>query len=172
MAEHQTIVVFISSVFRDMHAERDLLNRFVFPQLQETLRERGHNCSVQWIDLRWGLDTSTTPEHEQEMRIFQVCLGEIERSKPYFLCILGQAYGTEASREAIENLTKEFDIELPDAVHSITGIEIQFALALAARNQLAPLFLFRDPAAEAPDDPRMAVQKLDLSRRFPDEVHR
>ncbi len=172
MAEHQTIVVFISSVFRDMHAERDLLNRFVFPQLQETLRARGHNCSVQWIDLRWGLDTSTTPEHEQELRIFQVCLGEIERSKPYFLCILGQAYGTEASPDAIENLTKEFEIELPDAAHSITGIEIQFALALAARHQLAPLFLFRDPAAETPDDPRMAAQKLDLSRRFPNEVHR
>src|SRR5262249_15153015 len=135
MGEHHNIVVFVSSVFRDMHQERDLLNRLVFPEVQEALRTRGHSCTVQWIDLRWGLDSSKTPESERELQILQVCLEEIERSKPLFLCMLGQAYGTEASAAAIASLTREFNIELPDAAHSITAIEIEFALALAARNQ-------------------------------------
>jgi hypothetical protein len=173
MVQHHNIIVFVSSVFRDMHEERDLLNRFVFPEVQETLRVRGHPCTLQWIDLRWGLDTSKTPESERELQILQVCLEEIERSKPLFLCILGQACGTEVSRQAIESVTKEFDMDLPDSSSSVTAIEIEFALTLAARNQVTPLFFLREPGnGTLADEPRMAAQKLEISRRFPDSVWR
>ena len=114
--------------------------------MQEALRSRGYSCTVQWIDLRWGLDQRKTPESERELQILQVCLEEIERSKPLFLCLLGHAYGTEASPAAIASLTKEFDIELHDGAHSITVAEIEFALALAARKQVTPLFLLREGA--------------------------
>src|SRR5450631_4461653 len=40
MAPWRTIRVFISSTFRDMHAERDYLVRFVFPRLREELLPR------------------------------------------------------------------------------------------------------------------------------------
>ena len=36
----KTVRVFISSTFRDMHAERDYLVRFVFPRLREKLLQR------------------------------------------------------------------------------------------------------------------------------------
>jgi hypothetical protein len=38
--EWRTVRVFISSTFRDMHAERDHLVRFVFPRLREELLQR------------------------------------------------------------------------------------------------------------------------------------
>lgn len=38
---HQRLVrVFVSSTFRDMHAERDELVKFVFPELRRRCRER------------------------------------------------------------------------------------------------------------------------------------
>ncbi|MGO9468307.1 MAG: DUF4062 domain-containing protein [Isosphaeraceae bacterium] len=37
MATWQTAKVFISSTFRDMHAERDHLIKVVFPELRERL---------------------------------------------------------------------------------------------------------------------------------------
>jgi hypothetical protein len=36
-----TIRLFVSSTFRDMHAEHDHLNRFVFPELRSRCRLRG-----------------------------------------------------------------------------------------------------------------------------------
>jgi hypothetical protein len=45
--------VFISSTFRDMHGERDVLTRFVFPELRA--RGRKHFLNIQEVDLRWGI---------------------------------------------------------------------------------------------------------------------
>jgi hypothetical protein len=47
--------VFITSTFRDMHAERDWLRTRVFPELEERLRDR--RIHLEPIDLRWGIDT-------------------------------------------------------------------------------------------------------------------
>ena len=52
-ATWRTVRVFISSTFRDMHAERDHLVRFVFPRLREQLLP----CRIHLVDvdLRWGV---------------------------------------------------------------------------------------------------------------------
>ncbi len=47
----QTVRVFISSTFRDMHAERDHLVEVVFPSLREKLEP--HRIYLVDIDLRW-----------------------------------------------------------------------------------------------------------------------
>ena len=44
----KTVRVFISSTFRDMHAERDHLVRFAFPRLREKLLDRRIHL-VAWI---------------------------------------------------------------------------------------------------------------------------
>ena len=54
--------VFISSTFKDMQAERDLLQRTVFPRLRKALMEYGEN--VNFLDLRWGVDTLNLSEDE------------------------------------------------------------------------------------------------------------
>ena len=49
----KTIRIFISSTFRDMHAERDHLVRFVFPELKEKCRK--NHVHLIDVDLRWGV---------------------------------------------------------------------------------------------------------------------
>src|SRR5207253_9782209 len=49
----RTVRVFISSTFRDMHAERDHLIKVVFPALREELEK--HRVHLLDIDLRWGV---------------------------------------------------------------------------------------------------------------------
>jgi hypothetical protein len=50
--ESRVIRVFVSSTFRDMHEEREILIKHIFPQLRRLFEQRG----VVWgeVDLRWG----------------------------------------------------------------------------------------------------------------------
>ena len=57
-AAGKTTPLFMSSTFRDMHAERDVLNNVVFPALAERLRAR--RCRLEPIDLRVGVETADT----------------------------------------------------------------------------------------------------------------
>src|SRR5947207_5351306 len=82
-----TIRVFLSSTFRDMHAERDHLNRLVFPELRD--RCARHGVEFVAIDLRWGV----TEEESQSGQALRICLEEIEHCRPFFVCLLGDRYG-------------------------------------------------------------------------------
>ncbi len=70
-----------------MHAERDYLIKNVFPELREQL-ERYHFHLID-IDLRWGI----TAEQAENGMVLDLCLDEIDRSRPFFVGILGQRYG-------------------------------------------------------------------------------
>jgi WD40 repeat protein len=83
----QTVRVFISSTFRDMHAERDHLIRFVFPELKERCRKI--HVHLIDVDLRWGV----TEKDAQEGKALEICLDEIDTCRPYFLGLLGHRYG-------------------------------------------------------------------------------
>ena len=63
--------VFISSTFRDMHAERDYLRAHVFPRLEEALRARRH--FLEPIDLRLGVETAQEgTEEARELLVLKV----------------------------------------------------------------------------------------------------
>jgi hypothetical protein len=49
----KTFRIFVSSTFSDLKAERDRLQRFVFPRLRELCAR--HEGRFQAIDLRWGV---------------------------------------------------------------------------------------------------------------------
>src|SRR4051794_35686917 len=85
--QQRAVRVFLSSTFRDMHAEREELIKRVFPQLRKLCEQRG----VSWgeVDLRWGI----TDEQKAEGRILPACLAEIDRCRPFFIGILGDRYG-------------------------------------------------------------------------------
>jgi telomerase protein component 1 len=83
----QAIRIFICSTFRDMHAERDQLSRIVFPELRSRCLRRGADCLG--VDLRWGV---TEEEAEQEGAL-ALCLQEVERCRPFFVCLLGGRFG-------------------------------------------------------------------------------
>uniref|UniRef100_A0A670ZIA4 Uncharacterized protein n=1 Tax=Pseudonaja textilis TaxID=8673 RepID=A0A670ZIA4_PSETE len=85
-AQWRSVRVFVSSTFRDMHGERDLLIRSVFPELRA--RAARFCLAIQEIDLRWGIT-----EHEsQRNKQVELCLSEVSRSD-LFIGILGERYG-------------------------------------------------------------------------------
>ena len=81
------IRVFISSTFRDMMRERDLLVKEVFPELRRKCAKRFVTFTE--VDLRWGI----TEAQANEGQVLPLCLAEIERSRPYFIGLLGERYG-------------------------------------------------------------------------------
>ncbi len=94
--EPRVIRVFVSSTFRDMQLEREELVKRVFPELRHLCEARG----VAWseIDLRWGV----TDEQKAEGDVLPICLAEIDRSRPYFIGLLGQRYGWVPDQIPIE----------------------------------------------------------------------
>lgn len=86
-SKSRVIRVFLSSTFRDFGEERDLLVKKVFPLLRRLCRER--QVDLVDIDLRWGI----TEEEIEQGKVLPICLAEIKRARPYFICFLGERYG-------------------------------------------------------------------------------
>src|SRR5271157_1283324 len=85
----QTVRVFISSTFRDMHAERDHLVTVVFPELRERLSWLG--LDFYDIDLRWGVPTVDVDG--ERANPWEYCRRWIDAVEPLFVTLLGQRYG-------------------------------------------------------------------------------
>jgi NACHT domain- and WD repeat-containing protein len=88
----RTFRVFVSSTFSDLEAERNALQKQVFPRLRDLATS--HGCRFQAIDLRWGV----SEEASLNQQAMKICLGEIERCqkvtpRPNFIVLLGNRYG-------------------------------------------------------------------------------
>jgi WD40 repeat protein len=121
----ETVRVFVSSTFNDMHAERDYLVKRVFPQLREWCEDRKLNLID--IDLRWGV---TEQDALYSKSVVKVCLERIDDCRPFFLCFLGQRRGWVPGEEDISKPTLE---EFPGLREyagnaSVTELEILHAL--------------------------------------------
>ena len=69
-----TFRVFVSSTFQDFAAERDALQKRVWPRLRELCRK--HGARFQAIDLRWGVSEEASRE-QQTMQIgMGMCAGQ------------------------------------------------------------------------------------------------
>ena len=120
----KTVRVFISSTFRDMHAERDHLVRFVFPRLREQLLPR--RIHLVDVDLRWGVTS--------EQDASEVCREIINECRPRFLCMLGGRYGWVP----------------PGKTRSITADEVHYGvLDRTLKDRGFAYFYFREDAATA-----------------------
>ncbi|XP_076439572.1 uncharacterized protein LOC143279413 [Babylonia areolata] len=87
----QTVRLFISSTFKDMHSEREHLVKFTIPVLREWCKDRKLNLIE--CDLRWGV-----PKDADTRETLMTCLSEIDRCReenqyPYFLSMLSERYG-------------------------------------------------------------------------------
>ncbi len=133
--------VFISSTFRDMHAERNHLVTVIFPQLRRLCEARG----VTWgeVDLRWGV----TDEAVAEGRVLPICLEEIERCRPYFIGLLGERYGSVPQYVPDELLEREAWLREPfQERKSVTELEILHGVLRNPAMANHAYFYFRDPA--------------------------
>jgi tetratricopeptide (TPR) repeat protein/energy-coupling factor transporter ATP-binding protein EcfA2 len=120
------IPVFISSTFRDFHQERDILIGPVRERLDEALAPFG--CQVELIDLRWGIDTSQDSKARESRRIVDVCLGEIDRSRPLFLGLVGERYGSPRTDPYFTWLTGRFGVP-EDQLSGLSWTALEFGHA-------------------------------------------
>lgn len=125
--------VFISSTFKDMQAERDALALYVLPEISQIAA--AHYESVDFIDLRWGVDTSELESEDGAKKVLSVCLDEIDRSNPYMIVLLGERYGWVPERELLQNAVKDKGYPLSENCKSVTALEIEYG-ALSDKGRL------------------------------------
>ena len=131
----RTFRVFVSSTFEDLKAERDALQRDVFPKLRQLCEENG--ARFQSIDLRWGV----RDEAALDQQTMEICMREIERCqqtgiKPNFIVLLGDRYGWRPLPARIE--AQEFE-------------RVSSRVADAAERELISDWYLRDDNAVPPE---------------------
>lgn len=122
--EWQKATIFISSTFNDMHAERDYFIKEVFPELNDWAKE--HKILLNYIDLRSG-----NIEESENKSAVGTSLKCIDKSRPFFLCFIGQRIGWIPNYESdIDEETKFRYPSIEKLVDdkSITEIEIEHSL--------------------------------------------
>ena len=102
----KTFRIFVSSTFSDMKAERNVLQKRVWPRLRRYCMRQG--CRFQAIDLRWGV----SEEASLDQQAMNICLRELKRCqevtpRPNFLVLLGDRYGWRPLPAQIES--REFE---------------------------------------------------------------
>ena len=167
----ETAYVFISSTFNDMHAERDYLVKRVFPELSEWCEER--KLRLVDIDLRWGV---TEKESQENKRVVDVCLSNIDRCRPLFLCFLGQRRGwVPGVKDIAETTFGNFPKLKQYLGSSVTEMEIIHAIldpmlngsVMELKNRERAFFFLRDPAYLS-DVKRDAVRRIYTNEADPD----
>jgi len=154
------VPVFISSTFRDMHAERDWLAGVVFPELQERLRP--YRIRVQPIDLRWGV----TQAQAERSGVLSVLLDHIDRCRPdagdrrpFFIGLLGERYG-HVPETFSAKLLGQYPWLNAHRGHSLTALEIVYAISHHRPEPGQCFFYFRDPAFMADVHPDIRAEFL------------
>ena len=140
--DFRIIRVFLSSTFRDFMEERDLLVKQVFPEQRRKARERG--VEVVDVDLRWGI----TEEESRQGKVIPICLGEIDRCRPYFVGMLGQRYGwiPPADQYSPEVLERQPWLKEHLGGVSVTELEILHGVLNDPGMAAWAFFYFRDRA--------------------------
>ena len=88
----RTIRVFVSGTFADFQAEREVLQRRVFPELRSRCAALGLHLLD--VDLRWGVPASTSPA-----KICELCIESV-RCADVCVVLLGARYGWQPDAQA------------------------------------------------------------------------
>ena len=138
------IKIFVSSTFKDMQIERDMLKTVVKPYLESRYKRAG--ISVELVDLRWGLQIEKESEAEKE--ILQTCMQEIHDCHPFFISFLGERYGWIPSDElrqkscfALSN--DDYSLLTRGSGMSVTEMEILYGAFGKDANLENCIFCFR-----------------------------
>ena len=165
----RTVRIFISSTFRDFVEERDLLVKRVFPALRDRLKSRF--VELVDIDLRWGI----TARQAERGEVLPICLREIDRSRPFFVGLLGERYGWVPDAEAFDAplISSHPWLKKHRGGKSVTELEILHGVLNNPSMAGRALFYFRSPSyakgkggiylPASPDDAR---RQRDLKRRI------
>jgi len=173
MKQHKTTVtIFISSTFRDMHTERDYLVKNIFPRLREWCRLK-KGISLVEVDLRWGV----TEDDVKNVEVIHICLEEIERSRPFFIGLIGDRYGWIPREFNVPDGPINDWLKSQDSQYSITALEITKGVLEHPEMQHMAHFYFRDNSFSAyvpaekqqdilPENPEALQRLIDLKKRI------
>ncbi|KAL3870127.1 hypothetical protein ACJMK2_042738, partial [Sinanodonta woodiana] len=98
MKRKHEIRVFVSSTFRDFTREREKIIKKTFREMNQICAD--HGVFFTYVDLRWGI----TKEQTMDGKTIAICLQEIDRCRPYFICLLGERFGWCQTREKPDEL--------------------------------------------------------------------
>lgn len=175
------VVIFLSSTFADMQKERDLIREKIAPDLADFTQRYGIN--LEFVDLRWGIDTGGIDENEANSKILRTCFDEIKRTKPFFIVLLGERYGWTPDDDDLLAVAALEGLEIEQLREkSITELEIDFATYYYPCMDRC-LFYFRDDVDYGNDieahqkfvstgksKQHLDALKAKLSKQFPDQV--
>ena len=135
---------FISSTFRDMQQERDILNTRILPELRELANKSGRDFSM--VDLRWGISTEALDSEDGMRKILSVCMKLIDECMPCYIVLIGEKYGTVPSVSTQEHL--EYISSSENS--SITEMEVMEAIRIleeryADEEELPLIIAMRNP---------------------------
>ena len=69
-----------------MQEERNILMQDVLEHCKHYCMSRG--VSLFFVDLRWGI----TKQEQEEGKVLELCLNEIDNCRPFFIGFLGHRY--------------------------------------------------------------------------------
>jgi tetratricopeptide (TPR) repeat protein len=166
--------VFVSSTFSDLIDEREHLARRTFPALEKKSSDLGFIFSA--IDLRWGI----TDEQVAEGSVLPICLDAIDRSRPFFIGILGERYGWVPDDLGGHGLSGA-DWLVAERGCSITELEMVYGVLSHDRDEVDAFFYERQPSdSHIEHEPRLLRLKARIEKaghdirpfRTPEELGR
>lgn len=140
--------IFISSTFKDMDAERDVIKYDVISLLNNRYLKYG--VEFRAVDLRFGINTEKLTEEESQNVVLDVCLSMIDSSRPFFIALIGNRYGWIPCGDRMFAVLSRLSDEKRKLVAdgkgcSVTELEILYgALGANGENIDRCLFFVRD----------------------------
>jgi TIR domain/Carboxypeptidase regulatory-like domain/Domain of unknown function (DUF4062) len=162
----RVIRVFVSSLLRDLQGERDYLNRFTFPRLRQLCDSR--NVILEVVDLQWGV----AEEDPSQESVLRHSLEELQRSRPYYIGLIGERYGRAVEAVSSDLLARWellTDCQQRPNVRSLsemstTELEIVFGVLTDEAMRGRGFFYVRDPRSIDSD----AQRREDLAQSAQD----
>jgi len=162
-SKNKKVRVFLSSTFQDMMPEREYLIKQIFPKLKKLCRSKGIDFTE--VDLRWGI----TETDAEQGKVIEICLNEIDKSRPFFIGMIGKRYGwippyenSAGFKRMLENYNW-IGKDIEDGL-SVTEMEVQYGALRNPAMKGNAFFYIRDDSI-APEDP-------DFNKKNDSDLHR
>jgi len=116
---YKKVRVFLSSTFRDMTDEREIIMESLAPKLKEWARK--YEIDLEFIDLRWGISI----EAQHNGKALPICLKAIDDCVPFFVSLVGESRGSIVDFDSLNNEVKELinDPEKESQMNFSAGIK-------------------------------------------------
>ncbi len=126
---NRKVRVFISSSFKEMNAEREIIVNSIFPRLRKKFAQR--HIDVVEVDLRWGIQE----ELFEDPKILEICIDEVIRCRPFFVGLIGNTYGKPANLHDIEKLPPGYREAIGnDLMEGISVTELEMRAGVFVKN--------------------------------------